>query len=697
MDNISIIAAIRPMNYKGHELLGERWPKCVSALRTALQQNGFEDPDTTDSLLLFAFNHPSSAITSIVGAIGKIRNEYNVKDPAQKLPLQIVLHLVEPNDHLPALRNPDAEMWEDLRPESLYITRPLRSLWSHLMAGKDTGGCVLKDHSRALTRLVFTAKKEIRHQTLLAFRTLPLGGGHKECFYCGMHNHTPPNCPSKFLDMRISGLTMAGYLPFERLNMLYKKVFSAPEKLINELAAGLPPEELRRRDDLKVLIAYLDLNRVYQPRFLYNLTFCVYSKWDSVFSPDKIKVDNKNLHLGLDCLRVGQYGRAEELFVKEAAPNAPKRFYATAGLALLALENGRSADMRTHLEMLGNIALQEKERLYATLMLSKCYELTDEEWKARDIIKNAASIKGDCVETQYRRIQLEVKGNFTETAFQQLRGMMSDDRDLYMTVLLDPKLAPIQGKVEDILSTQYHTLRHAAEENCNAAAVEVEHCRDWFGDGEEKVKENLAALETLQKALARGSYFDMLDVAAKARALSSAAKQLREEKLNELYEATDRLQVRWNGYFNFWRGYPFAFLFKSFHGRLLPIKERLARLRQLAKKGGGEEYRQAVALLKKAAQEMRRLRPQIRRMQLANLFLGSVVVFAKYLAIIEAVVIGVSVVAAIGLGLVPAHGSLAGLGRLAADPMFQRKFMFVATVIVAPFVALAISFRKIGR
>jgi len=697
MDKVSVIAALRPMNYHGHQRLGDDWDKFIAALRAGLQQNGFEDPDSSQNLLLFAFNHPYSAITAVFSAIDRLKTEFKIPDPDKPLPIQIVLHAGQPDDHHPAVRNPDAEAWEMLRPETVYITRPLKSRWNFLMAKKDIPGCVIKNHSRGLARLEFTSKDTIRRETLIAFRTLPVKGEHKECFYCGMRSHTPPNCPTKYLTMKISGLDMAGYIPFDTMNMLYKKVFSAPEKAISALAAGVTPEQLRRRDDLKIFLAYLDINRVYQLRFLHNLTFCVYSKWESVFAPEKIQVDNKNLHLGLDCLRVGQYGRAEELFVKEAHPNSPKRFYATAGLALLALEKGRHADMRTHLEMLNNIALQEKERLYAILMLSKCYELADEDWKARDIIKNAASIKADCVDTQYRRIQLEVKGNFTETAFQQLRAMMSDDRALYMTVLLDPRLAPIQAKVEDILSTQYHTLRHTAEENFAKAEMEAGDARHWFGEQDKQVGDSLASLKTLAACLERGSYFDVLDVAHKAQALISAIRQIREKKLNDLYEGADKLLARWHGYFNFWRNYPFPFLFRNFQARLMPVKAKLEQVRHLAKQENGEDYRKAVALLKAANRDVRRLRPQIRRMQMASLAVAGALSFGKFLAITETVLVAVAVLAGIGLGMAPAGGVLGGLARLTAEPMIQKKTLAVLTLVVAPIIALSLTFRKISN
>jgi len=132
------------------------------------------------------------------------------------------------------------------------------------------------------------------------------------CFYCGMQNHRPGQCPSKLLSMEHNGLDSVGYLSFEQIRKAYEKAFSNPAAMVAVVAAGVDPQQIRKNPGLMAFVGFFDINRVYQIRFLWNLAFSRYSKWQSAFKAQPVQADNKNLQLGLDCLRVGKYGQAEE-------------------------------------------------------------------------------------------------------------------------------------------------------------------------------------------------------------------------------------------------------------------------------------------------------------------------------------------------------------------------------------------------
>ncbi|MFW8600045.1 hypothetical protein ACOHYD_00975 [Desulfobacterota bacterium M19] len=691
-----ILAAIMPMPYQGARLLAAAWPAFTGQLNNLLKESGFEASDTSAELLLFSFPNPTAALKAVLGAFVKLRHDYK-KLGGESLPVKCVMHLVSPQDSRPALLSPDDEHWDILNPETIYVTRALKNQLELLLTRRQFPACRLKNEGSGLTALIFPEQGKISARQILAFRDLPLAGSGRPCFYCGMRWHLPADCPAKNLKMAHNGLREIGYLPFKQINILYKKVFAEPRKMARVLAAGINLSQIRKDPLLAVYIAFLDINRVYQPRFLWNIAFSVYNKWESVFKTDKINLDNNNLQLGFDCLRVKEYGRAEELLLRECSHKAPKRFYAVLGQAFLALERGRLADMRNYLELASNFAIAEKERIYVSLLLSRYYDLNDENWKARDLIKNAFTIRADCQDLLYRKVQLEVKGNFREQAFQLLRSLMVDQRRLYMVIMMDPELIHIQTKVEDILQAQFQTIASAAGENLIRAREEINDLAGWFEKEDKEMIVNIQTLANLEKMMLRGSYFDCLDVASRAKALYAAGRRLRENKLNELYDQANREMTRWKGYYNFWLSYQFPGFFKKFHRQLLPIKKKINTIIKLAKKNQAEPYREAVGLLAEVKEAIKGIEPLYARMTWLNVIFSGGLVFGRKLIVAELTLAAVALMIVFIVGMLPDSSSLKGLAALLSDPLFLKKAEVIIPVFAAPLLALILTVRRMGK
>lgn len=696
-DNIKILAAVKPLAYQGEIELQEKWADFQESLQTLLQQSGFEDKASAEDLLLFNYSHPVAAISSIFTTLKKLKEDYNEVAADGKAPLLFVIHQVQQGEFKTPLHNPNLSFWGLLKPENIYITRALKPTWEILTNKKQLPDNSIIHEGEGYYRLQFAENIDIRAETLLSFRSLPVQGTGKECFYCGMKTHQASACPSRLLSMEIDSIGESGYIPFDKINMIYKAVFSNQDKYSKILAAGIKPGDIRKDPGLLIYLSFFDIHRIYQHRFLWHMAFSALAKWDASFSAKKTKIDNANLQLGLDCLRVHQYAQAEELLTRESQARAPKRYYATIGLAFLALERGRLADMRNHLEMAGNLAIQEKERIYTALLLSRYYDLNNEAWKARDLIKNILTIKHDCQETLYRRIQLEVRGNFTEDAFQQLRGLMSGQRSFYMAVFMDPALLPIQAKVESVLSSQYQALIHNARTNLVNAENDMTDLKLWLDDNDPQMKANLQTLENLRKRFERKSYYDVLDVDTKSKALLSAGKQLREQKLNMVYDTADKLLAHWNGYYNFWKRYKFQSLFKQFYQDLVPLKKKLQQTQALAKQNQGESYRQAIKQLEDIQASLSALKATYERMNTVTLIATGACIFAKKLLISEVAVVILAVVIGVTLKVIPETTFLSSLTSLVNDPWFQKRAIIFLTILFSPFIAFSWTLADMNR
>lgn len=667
-------------------MLKEKWAHFIARLRSLLQQSGFEADDSKEALLLFTFTHPYSAITALSNYISTVHRELNGQMVSgQPIPIQIIIHLSPGDEINPPYRNPDADLWEFLGHEVIHISRPLKTSWEQLMAQKPLPPCTFTNEGEGLFKLQF-ASDDIKMESLLSSRDLPNQGSEKPCFYCGMQSHRPGQCPSKLLTMNHDGLAAAGYLPFDQLNLAYQKVFTNPAAMTKILAAGINQAQIRKNPELMVFVGFLDINRVYQLRFLWHITFSRYSKWQSVFQAEPLQPDNKNLQLGLDCLRVGKYGQAEDFLLQECQPKSTRRFTAAIGLAFLTLEQRGLADMRNYLESAKSMATQPKERIYIDLLLARFYDLTGEIWKARDIVKNIIAANKDCPDAMYCKLQIEAKGNGSVEACQLVRYLIVDQRNFYLAALMDSSLIALQTKIEDLLSTKYGAIASSALGFLTMASHEISDLALWFDQHDQQMQANIAAVDSLQKCFERKSYFDVIDVEHKAKELTAKIRQLREAKLNELYEQINRVRASWERAYQFWMGYRYQVFFKDFPNRLLPVEKGLQEAHALAKKNEGAMYQKAVLLLHKAEQAMTAIIPMQNRMTWVCLACDSTISFSKKLVLTE--IGGVLLTSAIFYGLGQLPGSYE-LTALVTDPLFQKKATILTAFLIAPLLALS--------
>ncbi|MEW6290286.1 MAG: hypothetical protein AB1545_10580 [Thermodesulfobacteriota bacterium] len=682
------LLAIRTLSYQGGKILGSRWLPLVDAVRQALAASGFEQPESRDELLLFTFPHPFLALISLRDALEAAKAEHGWQESHGALPVQTVIHLIEDEDTLPQLQQASASEWDLLLQETIYVTRPLMRNWKELMAGRDLPEHRFADDGGPFFHMVIADKATLRKVELFSYRSLPVHGKLKECFYCGMTSHTPANCPSKFISMQVRGMDQIGYLPFADLNAIYKKIFPDYSDCSSKCAAGIKPAQLRQDKELLVFVSFLDLNRIYQLRFLANTAFCLSTKWDAQDSTDMINIDSRNLHLGFDCLRVGQYGQAEELLTRESKKREGKQFYATVGLAFWALELGRAKDMGHYLEKAKNIATQEKERLYSHLLLSRYYELHNDSWKAKEAVGNASKIDADALDCQYRRIQHNVRYGFDEGDLKRLRVLMLGQKEIFMTALMDPLLLPMQGLVNDLAIEHMRYQRQEAAKNMAMAEAESVEMSCWFDEKDPAVEENSKALNELRKQYKKETYYDLLDVLERAKGHAYGCQRIRKGKIEELEARRKELENRLQHYQDFWQGYEYKSYFNPFQQSILSVINALHETRGLIARQQGQEYRAAVSLLDQVETSLASLQEMQGKMIWIRLLLNGLKLFVKKTILAELSLLAAGFIVFMVFPLLLNNTSYASLHGILSDPLLQKKSLLISTFFLAPLLAM---------
>jgi hypothetical protein len=303
----------------------------------------------------------------------------------------------------------------------------------------------------------------------------------------------------------------------------------------------------------------------------------------------------------------------------------------------------------------------------------------------------------ECADVQYRKVQIMVRSGFGDRALSLLRSIALSRREFYMAALMDPEFTPVHGLVEDTLAALLDTSKTNAKEKLALAWSACKDLAEWFDSDEERVKNNLETAARLDQLLKKGSYYGILEVAERSKAIIFDCQSLREQKLDELEAMIAEKQALWQSYQVFWAAYTYQPLFSSFGGLLGGIYKDIERCRALLADNSGQSYRQALEAVEQVARELRIIKPQISRMVMLKSAVDLLRTFGKRLVLVE---IGVVVLALIVLPVIVKISPDAipsGLTCWMGDPVLQRKYGLFALGIVAPMLALVVTLWDVRR
>lgn len=686
----NLIIAIRSHTGQGRKILGDRWLGLFFTIRTLLREDAGELPESGEQLLLFRYPQAAEALESLFNRLEEAKKEYQWEESLGPAPIQLVMHWTEGGELPPLLIDPLEKSWDHLAYETPYLTSALRQKWPELSAAGRMPLHQLGEEENALSPLLFPDRALVERPPLFPSRRLPLIGKHKPCFYCGMTSHIPAACPSKLLTIQTQGLPTLGYLPLEQLDPLFQEALSREKNLINTLAAGISPTLFRKDPVLRIYAGYFDLNKVCQPRFLAAIAFSLHNRWSAIGRPEAVTSDSHTLHLGMDCLRVGQYSQAEEMFLNESRRPKGKQLYATVGRAFISLEQGRIQDMGHYLESALRMAAHDKDRIYLNLLLSRHFQLLDDHWKAEQAIDNIISIDRECPDALYRQVEIAAATGFGDRALRQLRSLVLGEKELFIHALMDPALIPIEEAVEDILASRAESQNHDAAEMFGKAVAVCQELKEWLSEEDPELQALQNDLTIIEQQESQKSYYDLIDVAEKSCLLLQACYRIQEAKLEALNQRVEAGINRHEGLRNFWRQYTYPSIFPEFSQILGKIKETLSQAREGAGKNmHGKLYRTLHESLDQTDGQLEQLTQMSKKMALVRALLDGGKYFLKALVISELALLTLLFMVGAALLALPPDSALGAAGQALRDPWAQKQVLTGITLMLAPLIALA--------
>lgn len=680
------LAVIHILSYQG-EKLTRSWADLVDHFRILLRQASVEQKGSSPVLLIFSYPHPHIAISSITECLEKVKADFSWKETGSPLPMQIIFHQMTKDDTTTNIFDINSDIWNLLIPEKFYITRDLRYRWEGLMAGRDLPPHSFETEDGGLSLLHLSEGSTIRTAKLFPFRDMVLRGQHPLCFYCGMTIHLAKDCPSKLLPPVTNALQYSGYLAFSDFSDAFEKAMHNSDKLHELYGKGVNSSTVRSSKDLLVYTAYFDAFRIYQPRFLYKMAFGSHLRWMIHDGSEKLDIDNRNLNVGLDCMRVGKYSHAEELLGKDASKLGGKQFYFAVALALLAIEKGRKHDTITYLDRAQALASSEKEQIYGSLLQARFLMLQGDYYKAKEVASKAVKIKFDCYEARYLLAQIEAQQQFNETILHQLQTLMEEDRYLFITALFDPHLMPVHGFVEEMQSTQFLKTKQQATSSFKEARQTYTTLTEWLTTDDERLQKMGEEVERLEKNLATGSYFDLLDVVNFSNALELACRKLMVQVTHDLEDSIERESKRLVKLQQFWQNFPYKPFFGTFSETLRKVVEQLAKAGKQVGLKDSVAFKEAMRLHDEAKNAIEELRSRLDRMLWVRSLFDGIKDFGKKLFFTEMIMLTLAVGLVYG-GQTFFAEDTGSIARLFYAPQAFNRVLYFTALLLAPAVAM---------
>ena len=313
-----------------------------------------------------------------------------------------------------------------------------------------------------------------------------LAGQEKSCFYCGLRNHQPQDCPSRgqTMDAQDSWKTLGG-MPLETLN---EKFHTLGEELGDEPLQALAAHLSGEGGTAELVKALYEINFPSQLR----MTRMVWRSIGQDLPAGLGKLAPKEQTIPVRMLEqflTGDPLDVERMLKQEALRNPRDYEYRTLQ-GFLYMEKGepeRAMQFWKEAETLSDNALQYGYHIFLQGRLQEVMNRFD---TAAALYRQAAKTCPKWLEPVYRRAVCMVKMGFSEHSLNLFDELIRADPNMFNRTLIDPELE--RGYVQ-ILSYLWDPWSMAKEQAAEAAtllgklATEFD---DWFGSEHEFSRTN---------------------------------------------------------------------------------------------------------------------------------------------------------------------------------------------------------------
>jgi len=464
-------------------------------------------------------------------------------------------------------------------------------------------------------------------------------GDLKECFYCGSCRHDLKVCPSKNLQLSSRVFTRFGHLSIGHISNCFAGAFSNPEQH-NESVADLKASDGQTiSGQNEVLAAYhtfFDLTEIFQLRFLKRVWQTEAVTWDMLYSAGEQREEGGPLWLTLDCIRVGQTDKAGQ-FLKTAQDKDPDDYRLYIATALLELEKGNRFEALYQFERGKECSRNKLQQIHALFLIARLHEVFKAYEKAEEKVHDIIHLDRNCLEAQYYKIVLQAKRVFHDEDIVKLQKIILQQPEFFLYALIDPRLLPIQGLVEQLLTEMLESIRRETEDAGQAAEAKVNAMIEWLDEENEIYQENKTLVDKIRQLAAQDSYLAYIEAKDIATSLISRyhliQKTVRINLLRQIASQDNHLRR----YEIYWRGYPLKGFFRTVEPLLNETRQKLNYAANLARSDEATAFKQARRMAEEMASELKGMVTTVGRMASLENGINVMRSFGKHLLILEVI------------------------------------------------------------
>ncbi|MDQ7839315.1 MAG: hypothetical protein RDU59_12580 [Thermodesulfobacteriota bacterium] len=474
---------------------------------------------------------------------------------------------------------------------------------------------------------------------LFPHRALMVEGDLKECFYCGSCRHDLKVCPSKNLQLSSRVFTRFGHLSIEHITNCFAGAFSNPEQH-NEGVANLKASDVQaiygQNEVLAAYHTFFDLTEIFQLRFLKRVWQTEAVTWDMLYSAGEQREEGGPLWLTLDCIRVGQTDKAEQ-FLKTAQDKDPDDYRLYMATALLELEKGNRFEALYQFERAKECSRNKLQQIHALFLIARLHEVFKAYEKAEEKVHDIIYLDRDCLDAQYYKIVLQAKRVFHDEDIIKLQKIILQQPEFFLYALIDPRLLPTQGLVEQLLNEMLEGIRKETKDVVQAAESKVNSMIEWLDEENEIYQENKTLLDKIKQLAAQDSYLGYIEAKDIATTLINRyhliQKTIRINLLKQIASQDNHLRK----YEIYWKKYPLKGFFRTVGPLLNETRQKLNYAASLAKSDQANAFKQASQMAEELASELKEMVTTVGRMASLENGINVMRSFGKHLLILEVI------------------------------------------------------------
>ncbi|CCO24978.1 tetratricopeptide repeat protein [Maridesulfovibrio hydrothermalis] len=323
-------------------------------------------------------------------------------------------------------------------------------------------------------------------------------GEHEDCFYCGMKNHLPANCPShvlKGLDPKVWKQLAA--IDSERFNEGFQNIdirMQGKDDVVSEfsnlLLNGKSYEEIISR-------ALFSINAISQLRTLYMVWRCRGKEW-----PDGIREqgpeEGELIWSAYESLVGGSLSDADVL-IKNAMIRFSRSYQPRSLMGFLELETGNPEQAFFYWQEAERLSFSPLQRAYFIYLQGRMQEVSGEFSEASTIYNRAIGACPEWLEPQYRRAVCMVKMGFAEQAVGNFEEIISKDPHYFNRIAIDPELDRGRLTVLQAMGELWDVAEVEAKEVAAGMDTLAADISQWFEEGHEFAEEAGKFMERMGK------------------------------------------------------------------------------------------------------------------------------------------------------------------------------------------------------